>query len=139
MLYVWEWLLEHIFVPRTDHERARYNCLKQIALFYHELEAWNAVASPAKVAALGRTHVIMYTQLSSEHRHLVDRLAYHPWKFYPKHHLFVHLVEVGVRRCGNSREVWRYADESAIGEAVTVTESCHPCYTIRNVIDKRRL
>jgi hypothetical protein len=68
-----------------------------------------------------------------------DRFGYHQFRFYPKHHLFVHLSEVGIENCGNPREVWCYGDEDKIGDLVDVAEASHPSYIIRNVIDKDRL
>ena len=139
LLNVVVWILENCLVPSNPHQQLRYDCLKFLWRFYRELENWDPAASPGRAEGYGRQHCILYIQLSREHQHLFERLGYHPFKYYPKHHLFVHCCEEGIALCGNPREVWAYRDESAIGDAVDVAESCHPCYSIRNVIDKRRL
>ena len=139
MLKCVEWLLDNIFKPNSIHTQTRRQCIKQVAFDYKELEHWDPTSSPAKVAAAGRTHVTLYLQLSRDHAHLVERLGYTPWKYYPKHHLFIHLVEHGVRTCGNPREIWCYLDESSIGEAVRNAEANHAKYICRNVIEKHRL
>ena len=70
---------------------------------------------------------------------MAEQLGYVLWKYYPKHHLFVHLVEVGVANSGNPREIWCYPDESAIGDAVENAESNHARFVVRNVTEKYRL
>ena len=140
MLYVVDYLLDKEFPADTDHERDRKACVWNLAEFYRELEKWEKGGfSASRCAALGRTHVNIYTQLSRDHRHLVELWGFHAYKFYPKHHLFIHLIEDGIFYADNPRDVWAYADESAIGDAVEVAESCNPLYIIRNVIEKQRL
>ena len=49
------------------------------------------------------------------------------WNLYPKHHLFIHIVESAVT---NPRDEWNYGDESEIGAAVELagnTSSKHLC------------
>ena len=44
------------------------------------------------------------------------------YRFYPKHHLFLHVVEEQPAQSGNPALSWCYGDESAIGE---VAKSAH--------------
>ena len=135
MLKCVDWLLDHVFQPDSDHTTLRQQYVQQIALFYKEFYQWDPTTSPAQMATMGRTHVTLYLQLTREHAHIADALSYVPWKFYPKHHLFVHLVECGL----NPRDWWAYLDESSIGEGVCLAESNHARYICRNVIEKYRL
>ena len=47
------------------------------------------------------------------------------YRFYPKHHLFLHVVEEQPAQSGNPALNWCYGDESAIGDAIKVAESAH--------------
>ena len=70
---------------------------------------------------------------------MAQQSGYVPWKYYPKHHLFVHFVEVGVASSGTPREIWCYPDESPIGDAVENAEPHHARFVVRCVIEKHRL
>ena len=61
------------------------------------------------------------------------------YRFYPKHHLFLHVVEEQPAQSGNPALSWCYGDESAIGDAIKVAESAHPATLHRLVMVKQRV
>ena len=140
LVVVVDWLFTEMFQPKNPHAVLRQRCVKQLALFYEELRIWGP-GSPQRAAVLGRTHVILYAELLREALASGDweNSSWHPWRFYPKHHLFVHLAEVGIARAGNPKAFWCYQDENAIGEAVKIGKACHCKYVHRSIIDKYRL
>ena len=58
---------------------------------------------------------------------------------YPKHHLFLHLCEIGLQQHGNPRKIWCYGDEDELGSLIDIAESVHCKYVHREVINKYRL
>ena len=60
------------------------------------------------------------------------------YRFYPKHHLFLHVVEEQPAQSGNPALSWCYGDESAIGDAIKVAESGHAATLHRLVMVKYR-
>ena len=105
----------------------------------HQPSKWNPETSPQRIAKFGRQHVILYAELTHIALQNCDfhRLGWHPSKFYPKHHLFVHLSEEACSS-GNPREFWCYWDDSAIGDVVAVAEASHAKYVHRSVMEKKR-
>ena len=140
MVAVIDWIVLVMFKPTNPHEELRQRCVHQMALFYEELTKWG-IDSPRRAATFGRQHVILYGELLREalaSREWQDK-TWHAWRFYPKHHLFVHLVEVAIPASGNPKSFWCYQDENAIGEAVEIGRACHCRNVHRSVIDKYRL
>ena len=61
------------------------------------------------------------------------------YRWYPKHHLFIHIVEDQIATCDNPREHWCYGDEDFIGDMVLVGESVGPTVLHRSVMQKYRI
>ena len=121
-------LLELIFPPQNAKEIARLECLRFLDLCYKEAESWGE-GSPFRLARYGRCHVALYRDLWS---------AAHGWvlyRFYPKHHLFIHICERGT----NPRDEWCYRDESTIADVVQVAEHQNTQCLHRTIIQKHRL
>ena len=97
------------------------------------------VGSQIKVAACARRSLMLYAELRREFINSGPRSVIDMWKLYPKMHLLLHVVEDQVLTAGSPVECWCYADETEIGAAVRVAESCHPSTLHRTVIQKHRL
>ena len=132
------WLLENIYAQDTEHQRLRYQCLKNLSDMYEESR--KADFSPKDLASYGRKHLILYCELGLEQ--LRERshlgLGWVLYRFYPKHHLALHAIEDQVAVSGNPRESWCYMDENAIGNAVEVAESMHRLALHKSVMAKHR-
>lgn len=127
-------LLDQYFPPRDHRETTRVNCLRWLNNIYVEMEQWDA-SSPAKIAHAARCHLALYYELYVWGVDNMVALGHQAYRMYPKHHTFLHLCESGE----NPRDAWNYRDESSIGDAVKVAESCHTNYVHRAVLQKRRL
>ena len=141
MLEVVTHILKNLMPPTTPHEVLRLQCCQSINDIYVELRQWDQRLSPPKVAKLARTHIILYAELCREALdggHFVAN-GWHAYKMYPKHHLFVHLMEEQTAACGNPADFWNYLDEDAIGLCADMSEACHGGFLHRAVIDKYRL
>jgi hypothetical protein len=141
MCYCVDFILSDILQPRNDHERQVAQCVKALTNFYREMEDWNPESSPAQARKFGRQHILLYTELyrAGQVSRIFETYGYHVYKFYPKHHMFIHLVEIGIQSCGNPREVLCYGDEDMLGDLVDIAEASHPAYIHRVVIDRHRL
>ena len=133
-------VLVTFLAPRDAHETLVLQCVATINNIYLELENW-AFNSAAKVARLARVFVGLYGELNMQAFNEGNflKLGWHPYKLYPKFHLFIHLFEEDARNAGNPRTFWCYADESEIGDAVRIAESSHASFLHRAIIDKYRL
>ena len=78
----------------------------------------------------GRQHLLLYCEL----RMSSTREA--SWNLFPKHHMFIHLVEETV---SNPRLEWNYLDEAAIGEAAKLAASCNTQHIATQALQKYRL
>ena len=118
-------VLETHFPPASDREQRRFSCLEFLVLSYQELDGWSA-SSAARLEELCRRHVLLYTSLARE-AVSVEGVGdnWCSWRFYPKHHMLLHLTGEQIRRYGNPRLFWCYSDEGSIGIAVTLAESTH--------------
>ena len=90
MVAVIDWIFTNMFKPKNPHDELRQRCVHQLALFYEELGRWD-IDSPRRAATFGRQHVVLYGELLREALASGDWQSkkWHPWRFYPKHHLFV--------------------------------------------------
>ena len=78
-------------------------------------------AVKTEFSAVGNAMARLYSALSAEAYESGFRL----WKFTPKVHLVIHLVED--QTCfGNPAYFWCYPDEDLVGLSVEVGSSCHP-------------
>ena len=116
-------LLDMHFAPRTDRELRRHSCLNYLNMAYEELSSWNA-RSPQRLEVFCRRHVLLYLSLSREAIRVEPE--WRSWRWYPKHHMLLHLSGEQAKRFGSPRCWWCYMDEGAIGLAVRLAESVHP-------------
>ena len=132
------WFLENIFEQETPHQQLRYRCAKQLQLMYDCLTAipWD----PKACASHGRKHVQLWSELGqlSIESSVWQGKGWLLWRWYPKHHLFLHTVEDQLAFVGTPREVWCYYDESEIGQAVKLAESLHASALHKTIIAKHR-
>ena len=134
-------LLETYLPPKNDYQNTRYNCVKYLALFYEEVADWTPGVSPAKVKDYARRHLELYLELA---RHYIDDLNFLDtewvrYRWYPKHHLFSHLVDDDLAFCDNPRDCWCYGDESFLGEMIGVAEAVNAKVVHRSVMTTFRL
>ena len=101
---------------------------------YTELYNWGDAGCAERAAAAGRRHVILYCPRSRE-AYMQDGPSCFRWRFYPKHHMFLHCVE----NLDSPMLSWCYSDESSIGEAAEVAGACHPRQVSRAVMQRYRL
>ena len=132
------WLLQHIFPQETAHQQLRYQCAKHSLDMYQTLVA--EPFDPKACATSGRKHVQLWSELGIESIKAGQHLGrgWVLYRFYPKHHLFLHTIEDQVLVAGNPRESWCYMDESAIGDAVHVAESLHALALHKSLISMHR-
>ena len=133
------WIIKKMFAPTSPHEELVLACLEQLDIFYTCLQNWSA-ENAFKAAQAGRYHVVLYSRLTEEA--LLERgfhdTGWSPYRFYPKHHLMVHLSE-RIPATGNPRDIWNYLDEDAIGDAVDAASTCNVSHVCRSLINKYRL
>ena len=133
-------LLETYCSPDNDYQRLRYRCVKALADFYKEMTNWT-VGSGARVGTLARQHLELYLELARHHID-PDNFLDGEWvryRWYPKHHLFIHVVEGSLAVCDNPREWWCYGDESFLGEMISVAEAVNAKVVHRSVMTTYRL
>ena len=116
-------MLEMHFPARSDREVRRHQCVKNLNLAYEELSDWKR-DSPERLELLCRRHVLLYLSLSREA--VRTEAQWHSWRWYPKHHMLLHLSAEQAKQFGSPRFWWCYMDEGAIGLAVRLAQSCHP-------------
>ena len=95
----------------------------------------------ATAAELVRNHVILYSELT---RNALEDgewqyTGWHSWRFYPKHHMLVHLAETIIARAGCVKEFWCYRDENHIGRAVELARAVHIKHVSTSLIKTYRL
>ena len=79
------------FATDTQHARGRLHCVDALLSCYRVLDEWNSTTSPAQeLVRSGRRFLILLREL---HDSCPDARR---WRLYPKHHLFVHLIEGAV-------------------------------------------
>ena len=81
----------------------------------------------------GKRFLALYAELAEINK---DGKLY---KWFPKFHLFQHLLESQIPLLGNPKAAWCYFDESNIGIASKLAASCHPSTIHRLVLTKARL
>ena len=140
LVSVFHWILSNLLPPQTPYETLRLQCIAQLDRFYEELVHWNS-ESAAKASAFARNHVVLYCELARHHINAgtFQRTGWHPYKFMPKHHLFLHLAEIEIPAAGNPRLLWCYGEEDEIGKAVTMAASCNPKFIHRSAMSRYRL
>lgn len=111
------------FPPVVERDVRVYKCLEYLHKAYTELESWG-VDSATRLEEFVRRHVLLYSSLAIESAQKDERFLL--WRWYPKHHMVLHLAAEQAKMMGNPRTWWCYADEGSIGMAVDLAESSHP-------------
>jgi hypothetical protein len=86
IFFMLDTLLPHEGDP---HKETRYHCIRTMHEIYIEMEHWTDT-SPVAIGRLGRQHMALYEELNMTS---TDELL---WRYYPKHHLWMHCVETQV-------------------------------------------
>eukprot|EP00959_Pyramimonas_sp_CCMP1952_P090876 1902365-Pyramimonas_sp.AAC.1 len=116
MLRVLREMLTQFHSPRNARDQTRAACVNYLAQVYDELPVWDPVHSPDRIRMAGLRHVFLYIELFREAASKDADTIY--WRLYPKHHIFIHLVEKQTAEQGSPKESWNYSDEAEIGQAV---------------------
>eukprot|EP00959_Pyramimonas_sp_CCMP1952_P412068 8634739-Pyramimonas_sp.AAC.1 len=97
MVAVVHWILQHLEPPANGYERLRFDCLDQLHKFYLELADWSVESASAAIE-FGRNHVQLYCELARVNLEggAWQHLGWHAYKIKPKHHLFIHLLEIEI-------------------------------------------
>ena len=105
-------MLREFFDMQSAHATLRYQCVNALCLVYAEMDRWQDGGEIFLCSARwGRKHLVLYAELSS------NSDCSNSWHMYPKHHLFVHVMEC----CRvNPKLEWNYKDESEIGDAANM-------------------
>ena len=118
-------LLETHFPPTGDRELRRFKCLGFLLEAYNELEHWGE-SSAQRLTRACQAHVLLYLSLSREALRNEGAPNWVSWRWFPKHHMLLHLSAEQAQTWGNPRTWWCYSDEGSIGIAVQVAETAHP-------------
>ena len=129
------WLLQNLWAPTTPYQELVMQCVRALSGFYDNMYKWDAGDMAGKTDGIkcGRRFLQLYAELAAAN---VDTLLF---KWFPKFHLFQHLVESQIPASGNPKQAWCYFDESNIGIAAKLAASCHPSTLHRLVLTKARL
>ena len=127
-------ILSNLVPLASPHEKTRQQRVMHLAAVYAELQNWTE-GSGAKIAEHGRRHCLLYAEMGRR----AEQDPWVVWRVYPKHHLFLHIVEEQVGAEGNPKDSWCYLEEDAIGRAVSIAESGHASTLQKLVIQKHRL
>ena len=135
-----KFMLEHFFEMNTYHQKLRYQCVDSLFQMYAVLNTWSGPEDGIKAASLARKCIMLYCELQEEDLRncCYQKRGFVLYKLYPKMHQLVHCLEF-CKRGGNPKEMWCYCDESEIGAATRVAESCHSKNIHRCVIKKHRV
>ena len=117
-------LLRSHFPPQNERENVRMHCVRQVVVMYDEFKAWKP-GSAAIVADCCRRHELLYMELARLEIARVGAEHWLRWRWFPKHHMMLHLTKEQAEEFGNPACFWNYADERAIGTCVDLAESSH--------------
>ena len=83
------------FQPRNDYEELVLNCCMNLQSMYETLTGVWSAGSGVKAARYGRLHLSQFDDLF--HRSMESKewqtCGYVRWRLYPKHHMFLHVLE----------------------------------------------
>ena len=129
------WLLQNLWAPKSEYEELVMQCVKALSGFYDQIYLWDAGDMEGRSGCLkhGKRFLQLYAELVIMNK---DGILY---KWFPKFHLFQHLLESQIPFLGNPKDAWCYFDESNIGLASKLAESCHPSTIHYLVLTKARL
>ena len=125
--------LEEFFEVVSDHERKRLACMKFLVQMYDTLDGWHPSAHAA-LASDCRKHLTLFLELAMPFKDAPN--GWLRWRWFPKHHMLLHLTGEQARRMGNPRSWWCYLDEGHIGQAARVCESVHSKTLAKSCMDK---
>ena len=97
-------MLKMFFPPKNRHQELRLRCVENLSKFYDVLGApWDAASGPL-AAKYARLHLSFYSDLSREALSTLDHhsTGWLRWRLYPKHHLFIHVVEDQIATSGST-------------------------------------
>ena len=113
------------FHDGTEHDDFKLALCTLLCRFYTIVESSSMFLSDAikrELPEIGFKLGTFYAHLSAEAMEMGIKL----WKFSPKVHLTMHLLEWQAPEFGNPRFWWCYADEDLVGLLIEVAEACHP-------------
>ena len=120
--------------------------MKHLQSAFRAMSRWNGgdVSARDDVKKYGRKCLILHESLRHSHASLPGKKAGGIrnsvlWKWYPKFHLFEHIIYFQLYVHGNPLTSWCYADESEIGSACAIARSSHPSTIHRLVLVKHNL
>ena len=129
------WLLQNLWAPTSPYEQLVMQCVRALNGFYENINLWHDgdMAAKSECIKCGNRFLQLYGELAAAN---TDTLL---WKWFPKFHMFQHLLESQIAVAGNPKSSWCYFDEHNIGIAAKLAASCHPSTLHRLVLTKARL
>ena len=125
--------MEEFFGCPSKREETRLLCMKQLVSMYDIMENWDQDSQAALEIAC-RKHLLLFLELSKLHAD--DPAGWVRWRWYPKHHMLLHLTGDQAKRMGNPRSWWCYQDEGQIGMAARICESVHIATLSKTCMEK---
>ena len=127
---VLEYILKNLVACDTEHQKLRLHCVSALVSVYAEIKNWvSDGSSAARVADLGRRHLLLYRELHD------TRASDRFWRIYPKHHIFAHTA---TRLRANPKLEWNYSDESEIGLGAAVAKTANQAWLETALIRRYR-
>ena len=123
-------MMQSLFGILNPYEQMMVHCLQALQNCYVLLDAnpWDPTCK-LRLGRYGRQHLEMYKELSRQS----PPLLFH---FYPKHHLFINIVE---NAFVSPKLMWNYGDEDEIGRCAKLAKTVHYNYLEVALIKKYRL
>ena len=135
------YILQNFIPLETNYQQTRLHCVMHFESMYRNLKEWGGLHSGLTAAVHARKGLLLMAEL--QHMNLEwarhHRNGFFLYKFYPKMHQLLHIVETQIPAHGNPMLCWCYPDESEIGASIKVAEALHVSKLHRSVIRKHRL
>ena len=136
--------LEQLLPMETPHAKKRFLVVKYFCDMYHSLQNCEGLTSVQSAATSCRRALIQWNELRQEdidpyNENSWQTRGFFLWKLYPKHHTLQHVLEDQILVSGNPVDHWCYADESAIGAAITICPTLQYNCLQTSLIRKHRL
>ena len=96
-------MLSMHFVPESEQESRIFKRLEYLNTAYQELEHWTPT-SAVRLEEAVRRHCLLYLSLARESQQHDDRFLL--WRWYPKHHMVLHLAGEQAHTMGNPASWW---------------------------------
>eukprot|EP00959_Pyramimonas_sp_CCMP1952_P438952 9189709-Pyramimonas_sp.AAC.1 len=137
MLEVMPYLLTDYFPMATDRDTMRYDMVTALCRVYESLKNYDPAQSHVEISRAAHQHLALYREF---HRisliHVCPYGTFYRW--YPKHHLFLHCCTDQQNLFGSASSYWAYADESEIGQCSDMAEFCKPVAITTSLLEKYR-